>query len=394
MSGSTRDPLPPSPGPQMAYLAKVLRELKDRSGLSLTALAARTPYSRSSWDRYLRGLKLPPQQAVQMLGRLAGGSPERLAELWKLAEAESSGRDAGPATDMLTRGNTARPAPPEVWPRPPLVSGPSHRRATTGWIGLGAVVAAVVVAVAWACVENFRVPSDTNRSVDAEAPDPVPLTVGCWGDQCTGRGADAMACDIDATSAAGLQIGRSRLDLRVSRNCAAAWARLSYSSVGDRVRVEDRVGAAETVTVVDQESTDQYVVTPMLSARSPAQMRACWEPRGGGRRCTSWGPEPKASRSRESRVPQLLKAPGHRERSVRLTSSAPVPARVPRPTAAPARQGRRSGPARDRCAACGLWAVRGPPSGAWVAGGLMKTMAPGRVRGPVAYPALTGHPTP
>lgn len=289
MSGSTRDPLPPSLDPQAAYLVKVLRELKDRSGLSLTALAARTPYSRSSWDRYLRGLKLPPQQAVHMLGQLAGESPERLVELWKLAEAQSSGRDAEPATDVVAQENTARPAPTEFSPKSSPVSGPSHRRGAAGWIRLGVMVAAAVAAVAWACVEIFGASPETARSVETGAFDPVPLTVGCRGDQCTGRDAGAMACDIDAASYADLRIGLSHVDLRVSRNCAAAWARLSYSSVGDRVRVEDRAGPAETATVVDLGSTDQYVVTPMLPARSLTELRACWELRGGGRWCTSWG---------------------------------------------------------------------------------------------------------
>ncbi|WP_256090352.1 helix-turn-helix domain-containing protein, partial [Actinacidiphila rubida] len=41
-----------------------LRVLTDRTGLSLSALAHRTPYSKSSWERYLNGKALPPQHAV------------------------------------------------------------------------------------------------------------------------------------------------------------------------------------------------------------------------------------------------------------------------------------------------------------------------------------------
>ncbi|MEU6369465.1 helix-turn-helix domain-containing protein [Streptomyces sp. NPDC046931] len=285
MSDSTRRPLPPSLDPQTAYLVGVLRELKDRSGLSLTALAARTPYSRSSWDRYLRGLKLPPRQAVEMLARLAGEPSERLVALWELAEAQSSGRDAEPVPCMVAAENTTRQAPAEFAPD----SDPSRRYVATDWIRLAVIVVAAVAAVAWALAEIVGPLPSTAPSAGPGPFKPVPLTVGCRGDQCLGREAGAMACDIDSSSYADLRIGLSHVELRVSRNCDAAWARLSYSSVGDRVRVEDRAGSAETATVINRGATDQYVVTRMLPAGSPVQLRACWEPRTGGRRCTAWG---------------------------------------------------------------------------------------------------------
>ncbi|MFF7889299.1 DUF2690 domain-containing protein [Streptomyces sp. NPDC020794] len=288
MSGATWRPLPPSLDPQTAYLVGVLRELKDRSGLSLTALAARTPYSRSSWDRYLGGVKFPPRDAVEMLGRLAGEPPERLVALWQHAEARSSGRDAQPVTGADTPANTARQdaAPP----RP--ASGTGNRSAATHRFRLGMIVAAVVAVVAWACAQVFGPPPDSALSAGSGPFKPVPLTVGCRGDQCRGREASAMACDVDAASYADLRIGLSHVELRMSPNCAAAWARISYSSVGDRVTVQDRAGRGETATVIDEASTEQYVVTHMLPVHSPTQVRACWKPRAGGSRCTPWGRTP------------------------------------------------------------------------------------------------------
>jgi transcriptional regulator with XRE-family HTH domain len=304
VSGSARRPLPPFLDPQTAYLVGVLRELKDRSGLSLTALAARTPYSRSSWDRYLRGLQLPPRQAVEMLGRLAGEPPERLVALWELAEAHSSRRDAEPAP-RAAAPEGAEPVPRVAAPensgrdapgKPPPASGPPRRNESTGRTSPGVVLAvvmtavvAVVAVVAWVCAEIFGAPTDIGPPAGPTPFKPVPLTVGCRGDQCRGREAGAMACDIDASSYAEFRIGLSHVELRVSRNCSAAWARLSYSSVGDRVRVEDRTGPAETATVVGQGATEGYVVTRMLPAGSPTRLRACWELRTGGRRCTPWG---------------------------------------------------------------------------------------------------------
>lgn len=295
MSDSGRRPLPPPLDPGTAYLARVLRQLKDRSGLSLTALAARTPYSRSSWDRFLRGQKLPPREAVEMLGRLAGEPVERLVALWEQAEEQSSGRDAEAAARTGTTRNTGRQAGTE----PSAVPGPVVRSAVARRHRLWAVAAAVVCAVsAWACVQVFG-PRAGPASSGGTAPfPPVPLTVGCRGASCEGREAGGMACDVDAASYAELKAGLTLVELVMSRNCAAAWARISYSSVGDRVKVQDRAGPEETATVVDRATTDRYVVTPMLPAGPSARVRACWEPRSGVRRCTTWGRRGGAGRPR------------------------------------------------------------------------------------------------
>ncbi|MCU8595283.1 helix-turn-helix domain-containing protein, partial [Streptomyces sp. A13(2022)] len=78
-------------------LVAALRELKAGSGLSLAALAERTPYSKSSWERYLNGKSLPPRQAVRDLCRLANEPDGRLLALWEIAESRWSGRATPPA---------------------------------------------------------------------------------------------------------------------------------------------------------------------------------------------------------------------------------------------------------------------------------------------------------
>ncbi|OIJ85226.1 helix-turn-helix domain-containing protein [Streptomyces colonosanans] len=286
MSGSSQRPLPPSLDPQTAYLVGVLRQLKDRSGLSLTSLAARTPYSRSSWDRFLNGRKLPPREAVEMLGRLAKEPVERLVALWEQAEEQTSGRNAEAVACTGTPKSTGRQAGTE----PSSASGPVVRFVAARWFRLGVVVAAIVCAVAWTYVQAFGPRVQTAPSGRTGPFEPAPLTVGCRGVSCKGREAGAMACDVDAASYTDLKIGLTHVELVVSRNCAAAWARISYSSVGDRVKVQDRAGPVETATVVDQGSTDTYVVTPMLPAPSLTRIRACWEPRSAGPHCTTWGP--------------------------------------------------------------------------------------------------------
>ncbi|QZY17716.1 helix-turn-helix domain-containing protein [Streptomyces decoyicus] len=79
-------------GVENSRLAERLRELRRRTGLTLAALAERTPYSKSSWERYLNAKKLPPRGAVEALCRLAGEPPGQLVALWELADAAWSGR--------------------------------------------------------------------------------------------------------------------------------------------------------------------------------------------------------------------------------------------------------------------------------------------------------------
>ncbi|MFI5727737.1 helix-turn-helix domain-containing protein [Streptomyces cyaneofuscatus] len=83
---------PGTPSPERTCLAAALRELKDRTGLSLAGLAERTTYSKSSWHRCLTGATLPPRRAVQDLCRLADEPPGRCLALWEIAESTESGR--------------------------------------------------------------------------------------------------------------------------------------------------------------------------------------------------------------------------------------------------------------------------------------------------------------
>jgi hypothetical protein len=81
-------PLPDDLPPEVRHFVEQLRLLKDRTGLSLVALGARTAYSKSSWHRYLNAGQPPPRQAVAALCRiagLAGPDAERFAVRWELA---------------------------------------------------------------------------------------------------------------------------------------------------------------------------------------------------------------------------------------------------------------------------------------------------------------------
>ena len=94
-------------------LAAGLRELRGRTGLSLAGLAARTPYSKSSWERYLNGKKLPPRDAVEALCRLAEEPAGRLLALWELADADWSGRGRSDTSQGRGAAEATRRGPAE-----------------------------------------------------------------------------------------------------------------------------------------------------------------------------------------------------------------------------------------------------------------------------------------
>ncbi|MTD54317.1 peptidoglycan-binding protein [Amycolatopsis pithecellobii] len=97
--------------PRRRELVVRLRELKDQLGISTAALARKTPYSKSSWDRYLNGAVVPPKQAVEALGRLAGTDLVRLLATWELASQVPGTRQAAPGAERPNAAPAAEPRP-------------------------------------------------------------------------------------------------------------------------------------------------------------------------------------------------------------------------------------------------------------------------------------------
>ncbi|MGJ5759683.1 helix-turn-helix domain-containing protein [Streptomyces galbus] len=91
--------------------ARLLRELKDRSGLSYGALAKRMHMSTSTLHRYCNGTAVPVDYApVERLARVCRATPEELVELhrrWILADAARGNKGSG--SSRLPR---RRPLPP------------------------------------------------------------------------------------------------------------------------------------------------------------------------------------------------------------------------------------------------------------------------------------------
>lgn len=108
-------PLPDDLPPEVRHFVEQLRQLKDRTGLSLVSLGARTAYSKSSWQRYLNATQPPPRQAVVALCRVAGvgkEEAERFGARWELAV--------------------------QAWPKPVAVPGPGKPEGAAGRAGADA----------------------------------------------------------------------------------------------------------------------------------------------------------------------------------------------------------------------------------------------------------------
>ncbi|WP_409059005.1 helix-turn-helix domain-containing protein [Streptomyces sp. SYP-A7185] len=90
-------------------LAGLLRELKERSGLSYGALAKRLHVSTSTLHRYVNGSAVPTEFApLERLARMCGASREEMVEVhrqWILADASRGDRKEGDAQ----RGTTEPP---------------------------------------------------------------------------------------------------------------------------------------------------------------------------------------------------------------------------------------------------------------------------------------------
>ncbi|WP_405665073.1 XRE family transcriptional regulator [Streptomyces sp. NBC_01166] len=107
--------LPEELDSQVREFTGQLRGLVDRSGLSLAAVADRTGYSKTSWERYLNGRLLAPKGAVVALAEVTGVQQHHLTTMWEPAElAWSRSEMRHDMTMEAIRISQARAAPGEA----------------------------------------------------------------------------------------------------------------------------------------------------------------------------------------------------------------------------------------------------------------------------------------
>ncbi|WP_328770164.1 helix-turn-helix domain-containing protein [Streptomyces sp. NBC_00286] len=255
-------------------LAAALRELRAGAGLSLAALAERTAYSKSSWERYLNGKSLPPRQAVQELCRLANEPDGRLLALWEIAESHWSGRAGAPAPEP-PGDESPRPHPQES----PPPAGTGWRRLHRGRL-LVALASAYTVIVGGAAALLFLLLPDSEAQEDGPPPASVPFSLApeCHGAACEGRDPMRLICGIGPETLASHRTATGAyVELRHSKKCGASWARTWGTAIGDRLDVTAG-GPTHSVRIKNKDDAATFIYTEMTEVRRGSTVRACFRP--------------------------------------------------------------------------------------------------------------------
>lgn len=166
-----RQPLPDASQDEGRLLTERLGALKQRTGLSLAALATVTPFSKSTWHRYLHGDQFPPRAAVMALGRLAEADPGPLLALW-----DSAAR-AQACEATTTKREPVPPAPPAA------VRSRRVRRPSRAVVALATMAATVAV---------------TAGAADVLEPTAARTAASCHGGDCQGELPTSETCGRDA----------------------------------------------------------------------------------------------------------------------------------------------------------------------------------------------------
>ncbi|MFI1222734.1 MULTISPECIES: helix-turn-helix domain-containing protein [unclassified Streptomyces] len=113
----------------------------------------------------------------------------------------------------------------------------------------------------------------------------LPVGVECSGADCAGEDPEAMGCGGEfARTVASAVVGGSKIEVRYSEVCSAAWARLTEAAVGDTVRITAGAGGQDGEVMGD---TDAY--TPMVAVKKAADAKACATLTSGTEGCTDPG---------------------------------------------------------------------------------------------------------
>ncbi|WP_369181420.1 helix-turn-helix domain-containing protein [Streptomyces mutabilis] len=166
-------------------------------------------------------------------------------------------------------------------------SGGGGKRATTFVAGVVGVL--VVIAGAF-----FVMNEEGDEKNEGAKPSPsatvttdpaLPPGVKCSGDACTGKDPETMGCGGDlVTTSATATVGAAAVEVRYSKTCGAAWARVTQAAQGAEVEVSADGANRQTGAVTG--ATDTVAYTPMVAVKSAAEAKACVTLASGEKGCT------------------------------------------------------------------------------------------------------------
>ncbi|MEU7280257.1 DUF2690 domain-containing protein [Streptomyces sp. NPDC045431] len=202
--------------------------------------------------------------------------------------------DGGP-NGPARRGPATRPAPTPTERAPESAPARARRRGGKSKVPmvLAGVLGVLLVAVGAYLVSGLGgdedgpggtpVAKSPSASPSTSASEPVPEGVKCTGDDCTGQDPEAMGCGGQyATTVASATVGTAKVEVRYSKTCGAAWARLTQAKAGDTVRITSGDATQNGAVKID---TDAY--TPMVAAAEAADAKACATLATGTKGCTT-----------------------------------------------------------------------------------------------------------
>lgn len=233
-------------------------------GLTLIELGARNNYSKSSWERWLNGRRLPSEEAVRRLLDVAGAEDhERVLRL--LAEAtaaEAAAGAPGPAlAEVSAEDRVAPPVSSRRWP---------DDRARWVVLAAGAVVLVLAVVVGiwyWPSSASRSAPRAQTKVTGVAAQQTAPA---CRAAGCAARDPQAEGCGADARTIAMTAIAGAYIYIRYSPSCQAAWGRMTDAAAGDTIRIIDP-GHQEAYRI--HYGLDGY--SPMITISATDWVRAC-----------------------------------------------------------------------------------------------------------------------
>ncbi|WP_217552294.1 XRE family transcriptional regulator [Streptomyces sp. GbtcB6] len=263
--------------PECARLAAELRLLRARSGLSLSALAVESAYSKSSWQRYLTGRALPPWLAVRALCILANEPEPRLRALWELAESDWSRRGAIATAEPTPVPGPAVPVPSVPVPSVPAPAVPGPGRSPRWRVGVAGGVAVLLLAGLLALTGRAWTSSDPGADAALSAPSAAAFHVGCTGSACDGLDPGAEKCGVEPETLLHTQIPAGfGLEIRYSPKCRAAWARVWNTAVGDTLSFTVPGRPRQSVTVASRSDATGFVYTDLVAVTGrAARLTAC-----------------------------------------------------------------------------------------------------------------------
>lgn len=246
---------------------------------------ARTPARGNSWN--VAGYRGPSRAGGRPPGARTASPAAPAAPSWPGVPGQKPGAPTPPAPYAPTAPSGPYGGPPQA---PPPASkgadGTRKQQVAMFFAGLVGVLAVIGVVLYFTGLNGGLNSGGAGGSASpsADARPDLPPGVKCSGDSCTGKDAERMGCSGEkAATVRSVTVGGTFLEIRHSKTCGAAWARITRAVPGDEVQVT--VGShKETGGITKDDESIAY--TPMIAVKDVEQATACATLVSGQRGCT------------------------------------------------------------------------------------------------------------